>query len=54
VCLRNVAASSTRGGVGLSVEALRLLFPTFSTKISALPQRPGPHGHCAPFGTALF
>jgi hypothetical protein len=53
-CLRNRAYSSTRGGVCLSVEALRLLHRSFSTSISALSQRPGPYGHCAPFVTALF
>jgi hypothetical protein len=28
--------------------------PCFSTSISALSQRPGPYGHCAPFVTPLF
>jgi hypothetical protein len=46
---RNWASSSTRGGVGLSVEALNLLHRSFSTSISALSQRAGPYGHCAPF-----
>jgi hypothetical protein len=50
-CLRNGASSRTSGGVGLSVEALRLLHRSLSTRISALSQHPGPYGHCPPPST---
>jgi hypothetical protein len=34
------------GGVGLSMQALRLLHRSFSTSISALSRRPGHYGLC--------
>jgi hypothetical protein len=46
------ASSSTRGRVGLSVEVLRLLQRSFTTRLSALSQRSGPYRHCGRFVTA--